>query len=249
MILGDSIRRRSGRRARPRDASRTGLGPRVRLALITVASAIAGFFGAYLFATFVLYPPSEALGEAIEVPDLVGMSVDEAREMLRGAGLAIDDEVPIPDSDRTRGLIVAQSPLGGQALRPGAGVRLAVSAGPPRLRVPNLLGFEEATAVAVLERAGFHVERSREIADEPEGRVARIQPAPGSEQEIPATIVLIISTGPPDQVTEDTAGVGTEPGAEGPDEAGGSAGAPGGATGDAEDAAASDAPGDGSGRR
>ncbi|HSM35580.1 MAG TPA: PASTA domain-containing protein [Longimicrobiales bacterium] len=242
MILGDSIRRRSGRRARPRDESGTGLGPRARLALVTVAIAIAGFFAAYLFATFVLYPPSEALGEAIEVPDLVGMSVEEAREVLRNAGLAVDDEVPIPDADRTRGGIVAQSPLGGQALRPGGGVRLAVSAGPPRLRVPNLLGFEEATAVAVLERAGFQVERSREIADEPAGRVARIQPAPGSEQEIPATIVLIISTGPPDQVTEDTSGVGAEPGAEAQGDAGGPTGA-------AEDAGGPDAPETGSGRR
>jgi serine/threonine-protein kinase len=171
---------------------------------VTVVLALAGFLGAYLFATFVIYPPAEALGEAIEVPDLVGMTADEAREVLRNAGLSVEEEVPIPDADERRGRIVAQNPLAGQALRPGAGVRLAISAGPPRLRVPNLLGFEEETAVAVLERAGFRVERSREIAEELEGRVARIQPAPGSEQEIPATVVLVISTGPPDEVTEDT---------------------------------------------
>lgn len=180
------------------------MSPGVRLALIAAGLAVAGFLAAYLFATFVIYPPGEALGEAVEVPDVLGLQVDEARERLRNAGLSVAETVPVPDADENEGSIVAQSPLAGQALRPGAGLRLAVSAGAPRLRVPNLLGFEEATAVAILERAGFHVERSRQIAEEPAGRVARVQPAPGSELAIPATVLLVISTGPPDEVTEDT---------------------------------------------
>lgn len=204
MILGDSIRRRSGRRGRPPAAGGADMSPGLRLALIAAGLAVAGFLAAYLFATFVIYPPAEALGEAVEVPDLLGLQVDEARERLRNAGLSVAETVPVPDADENEGRIVAQSPLAGQALRPGAGLRLAVSAGPPRLRVPNLLGFEEAGAVAILERAGFHVERSREIAEEPAGRVARVQPAPGSELAIPATVLLVISTGPPDEVTEDT---------------------------------------------
>lgn len=202
-MLGDSIRRRSGRR-RPRTGGEPGMSPGWRLALVTAGLAVAGFFAAYLFATLVIYPRAEALGEAVEVPDVLGLQVDEARERLRNVGLSVAETVPVPDADEAEGRIVAQSPLAGQALRPGAGLRLAVSAGPPRLRVPNLLGFEEAAAVAILERAGFHVERSREIAEEPAGRVARVQPAPGSELAIPATVLLAISTGPPDEVTEDT---------------------------------------------
>ncbi len=204
MMLGDSIRRRSGRRGRPPTAGGAGMSPGLRLALIAAGLAVAGFLAAYLFATFVIYPPAEALGEAVEVPDVVGLQVDEARERLRNAGLSVAETVPVPDADENEGSIVAQSPLAGQALRPGAGLRLAVSAGAPRLRVPNLLGFEEVAAVAILERAGFHVESSRQIAEEPAGRVARVQPAPGSELAIPATVLLVISTGPPDEVTEDT---------------------------------------------
>jgi len=203
-MLGDSIRRRSGRRARPRTGREAGVSPGWRLALVTAGLAVVGFFAAYLFATLVIYPRAEALGEAVEVPDVLGLQVDEARERLRNVGLSVAETVPVPDADENEGRIVAQSPLAGQALRPGAGLRLAVSAGPPRLRVPNLLGFEESAAVAILERAGFHVERSREIAEEPAGRVARVQPAPGSELAIPATVLLAISTGPPDEVSEDT---------------------------------------------
>lgn len=207
-MLGDSIRRRTGRSGRTGRGSPDGAGTRLaagaRLALITAGLAVAGFGAAYLLATFILYPPGEALGAVVEVPDLLGEPIDEAREILRNAGLSVAETTDVPDPTEAEGRVVAQSPLAGQALRPGAGVRLALSAGPARLRVPNLLGFEEATALAILERAGFRVERSEEIADEPAGRVARIQPAPGSEQEIPATVVLVISTGPPDEVSEDS---------------------------------------------
>ena len=207
-MLGDSIRRRTGRsrrRDRRDDAGGVaGLGAGPRLVLVMAGLAVGGFLAAYLFATFVLYPPAEALGESVEVPDLVDQPIDEAREILRNAGLSVAETVDVPDPSAAEGRVVAQSPLAGQALRPGAGVRLALSAGRARLRVPNLLGFEEGRALSILERAGFHVERSEEIADEPAGRVARMQPAPGSEQEIPATVVLVISTGPPDEVSEDT---------------------------------------------
>lgn len=209
MMLGDSIRRRSGRSGRVPRTKRDpddgpGLGSRVRAVLLTVGLSVLGFFAAYLFATLVLYPPAEALGEAIEVPGLVGNTVEDARQRLRGVGLTLEEAAEIPDGTLSEGVIVAQTPLAGQALRPGAAIQVAVSAGPPRVRVPNLLGFEQGAAVAILQRAGFTVERSEEIADEPPGRVARIQPAPGSELRVPATVLLVISSGPPDAVEEDS---------------------------------------------
>ncbi|MEN8375818.1 MAG: PASTA domain-containing protein [Gemmatimonadota bacterium] len=177
----------------------------MRLAGIVGGAAIVAFAAAYLFASFVLYPPAEAFGLSVEVPDLYDATAAEARELVRGAGLTVGETVEVADPAAKEGRVVAQSPLPGQALRPGGEVRLAISAGPARVRIPNLLGFEEGAAVAVLERAGFHVERSHEIDDEPAGRIARMQPAPGTERELPATVVLVVSSGPPGAVPEDTA--------------------------------------------
>jgi len=97
--------------------------------------------------------------EPVEIPDVTGLTEDEASEQLVDAGFEVErapDEVNDPDVDE--GSILRQEPSGGQGL-PGETVRLTVSAGPERVTVPRVIGMPFEEAEQLLEDLGLEVRK------------------------------------------------------------------------------------------
>ncbi len=204
-MLGDSVRRRQGRpakgeqKARRRNGSTKGRGGG-RIWAWVIAALLVPFGVGYAVAALVLFPPTEeqaAAATGVAVPDLEGRTAGEAERDLAELGLMLTDATELPHPDAEPGAIIAQDPLPGQYLRPGAGVRVAVSSGPPRARVPDVAGFPLERARAMLQRLGFEVASVERESETPTGRVIGIAPEPGTEQRLPATVTLVVSVGLP----------------------------------------------------
>lgn len=200
-MLGDSVRRRLPasrfRRARP-PRSPSGRGTRWRFWVPALLAVLALPFAiGYAVAMLVLFPAPEVQGAGIEVPSLIGLDVRRAEVRAREAGLNGVEATQLPHPTRPAGVVTAQSPLEGQRLRPGANIRLAVSTGRPRATVPDVAGFSAERATGLLVRLGFAVTEVEEENTADAGRVIRVSPVAGSERELPATVTLIVSTGPP----------------------------------------------------
>jgi serine/threonine-protein kinase len=104
------------------------------------------------------YPPAHASAEPgtavsitvssspqVVVPDLVGLSLSQARIDLAKASLElIKNEAP--SETVTQGAIIRQSLAAGTRLRKGNAVRVTVSSGPSTVEVPNLRGLRHAEA-------------------------------------------------------------------------------------------------------
>lgn len=198
-MLGDSVRRRQPKRRAPREPGE----PRARgdrdwkRILIALAAALIVPFGVgYLVAVYIVFPPTEVSGSGTPVPDLRGRTTSEAQRELVAAGLGGVEVSELPHPDADPGTVIAQSPLPGQQLRPGADVRIALSSGPARVMVPDVLGFGADRAESMLTRAGFTVTRAEQESPAPEGRVIRTDPQPGQPLVLPASVTLIVSTGP-----------------------------------------------------
>lgn len=203
-MLGDSVRRRrtGGPKKRRAEAAR-----RVPWAwLLGGLGALLLPFGiGYLIAVRVIYPPDEVEGEGIAVPRLIGMQVAEASQSLSELGLGPLQTTELPTPSAARGRITAQDPLPGQQLRAGATVRVAVSAGAPRGRVPDVAGFPTERARRLLERLGFEVQETIVESDAVSGRVLSVEPEPGTERELPSLVTVTVSAGPPrDTMAVDT---------------------------------------------
>jgi eukaryotic-like serine/threonine-protein kinase len=213
-MLGDSLRRRhGGRPAASADPVTPGPTPPRRPfpwrpLLIALPLVLGVFFLlGYLVATRLLFPPPEATGAGIAVPDLLGRSATEARQALVAAGLGELQPTELPHPSAPSGQVVAQSPLPGQQLRRGEAVRVALSAGRPRALVPDVHGFSADRAEVMLRRSGFATERIPEESAAAAGRVIRTEPAPGEERVLPSSVTLFVSTGPPaapDTIPADT---------------------------------------------
>jgi len=211
-VLGDSMRRRGAKGGKAKPVVTASPRPRRRrrktswkrlLTLIPLAILLPFGIG-YVVAVFVLFPPKEASGAAIPVPDLVGQTTAEAQRALAAAGLGGLEPTEMPHPSAPAGQVIAQSPLPGQQLHGGAAVRVALSAGRPRVVIPDVAGFAADRAEALLRGAGFDVAHAQQESLAAPGRVLRTEPYPGQSMQLPATVTLIVSSGPPAPVVVDS---------------------------------------------
>jgi eukaryotic-like serine/threonine-protein kinase len=129
------------------------------------------------------------------VPEIVGLSYNEAVEALAAEGLrAKRTEV---FSEAEPGEVVGQNPKAGATVREGSVVRVEVSKGQEVATVPDVLLQNEASATAELEANGFEVTVQRAPSDDvEEGLVSDQNPDPGVEAQKGATVAIVISQGP-----------------------------------------------------
>ncbi|MEU9863198.1 Stk1 family PASTA domain-containing Ser/Thr kinase [Streptomyces sp. NPDC047971] len=96
-------------------------------------------------------------GAPIDVPDVAGESVDEARNTLREAGLKVEVATERVHSPEAAGTVAAQSLAEGSRAAQGDRIVLTVSKGPRMVAVPDVVGESTDSARETLEGAGFEV--------------------------------------------------------------------------------------------
>ena len=205
-MLGDSLRRRNAptpprpgtKPARPPRAGRLGGLPGwARWILAALVILLGSFITGYLLSTQVLFEAPETAGTGVPVPDLYGIDREGAEAALADVGLGVGQVSLMPSSRIPAGQVLAQGPVAGQQLRPGATVDLTLSGGPPEVRVPPVEGLAQRAARDILEEAGFAVQIAQIPSPAVEGTVARTDPVPGRATTLPATVTVFVSLGPP----------------------------------------------------
>ncbi|MEU1486786.1 Stk1 family PASTA domain-containing Ser/Thr kinase [Streptomyces sp. NPDC005752] len=100
-------------------------------------------------------------GSPVDVPDVTGLSVDDATAALDEAGLKAKVLTERVNSAEEQGGIARQSPGSGAEAAKGDTVELTVSKGPRMLEVPDVTGKDVEEARSTLEEAGFEVKVDR----------------------------------------------------------------------------------------
>ncbi|OAR25418.1 serine/threonine protein kinase [Streptomyces sp. ERV7] len=96
-------------------------------------------------------------GAPVEVPGVVGDSVEDATSALKDAGLEVRIAPEQVNSPQEAGSIAAQSAAESSSLAKGDTVTLTVSKGPRMVTVPKVTGEKTDDARKDLEKAGFKV--------------------------------------------------------------------------------------------
>ncbi|MFZ9307593.1 MAG: PASTA domain-containing protein [Ilumatobacteraceae bacterium] len=137
------------------------------------------------------------------LPDVIGLSRDDAIATLQSAGLTVsaslrdDDSVP---AGSVVGWIVTEQPnlvAGSQVLR-GTEVAIVVSGGPVLRAVPNLIGLSEADADIQLIAVQLNSQRNDDVfsSDIPIGLIATQEPAAGAQLSRDGIVAYALSKGP-----------------------------------------------------
>jgi eukaryotic-like serine/threonine-protein kinase len=134
----------------------------------------------------------------VEVPDLSGMTQDEALAKLETAHLKLGTVTTQP-SDQPEGTVVSQNPIPGVKLDKNSAVDVVLSAGPTNVTVPDVVCESLGKAESELNKAGFQVVTSETETQfnfecPKNGRVAAQDPPANSSAPSGSTITLIPST-------------------------------------------------------
>lgn len=165
---------------------------------ILVAGILTALVAALLF-TFGLFYLSSLFGGSdnnVTVPELTGLTLEEARTELEELGLQHRVEFRF-DSEVDAGRVTSQSPVAGMNVRPNFPVELIVSTLEDAVEVPDVIYKTLDDARFTLEDSGFVLgEPEYVFSDLPRGTVIRQDPRAGSPLPEGETVNLIISEGP-----------------------------------------------------
>jgi beta-lactam-binding protein with PASTA domain len=132
-----------------------------------------------------------------EVPSIVGVSVEQASDLLHGRGLMLTLQAERPDPSVAVGKIAAQVPLAGSRAGSGTAVQAFVSTGPGLVAVPPLAGMRPEEAIERLRDRKLLAGARREEASPTvaAGLVIESEPPAGKTVNPDTAVGLVVSTG------------------------------------------------------
>jgi len=136
--------------------------------------------------------------EPVPVPEVAGLSIEEATAILEAAGFTVDFGTPETTPDVEVNRVIRSEPPATTELRQGDTVLLIVSGGPEQVTIPATEGLTQDEAVAALtaEPLTLNVTVQQEASDTVEaGRVIRSEPPTGTVVPKSSDAVLVVSTG------------------------------------------------------
>ena len=160
--------------------------------------------------------------EQVTVPDLRGMSADEAQRVLASYGLNGQQGDTVFSDDVEENRVAQQDIAAGTTAYKGDTITFHLSKGPETASVPNVQGLDFETARDRLEAAGFTV--SLQWRDDSAAVNTVIRQNVTGTAKLGTTIILTISNGPAEEDETDTGNTGNNNGGTSGDNTGGSTG-------------------------
>jgi serine/threonine-protein kinase len=146
--------------------------------------------------------------ETTAVPELVGLTEEEALAAIRDSGLTLETIQREYSTDVEEGVVTSQQPEAGATVELGSSVTIVVSRGTELVEVPDVVGKQASEASAEIQGVGLAVQTSEEFSETvARGLVIRQSPQGGVSIEAGSSVSLVISKGPdvvtvPDVVDE-----------------------------------------------
>jgi beta-lactam-binding protein with PASTA domain/predicted Ser/Thr protein kinase len=135
--------------------------------------------------------------ETATVPDVTGLTVDEASQQLLEAGF-VPSQRAEENADVEQNVVIRTDPAAGADAALNSTVTIFYSSGPNTIAIPDVRGQGENDARNTLAGAGFtgNIPAQQEASnDVPQGQVIRTDPPAGQQVAANATITLFVSSG------------------------------------------------------
>ena len=133
--------------------------------------------------------------EMVEVPNLAGKNLADARKMIERKELALGKVETVFREDGS-GLVIEQTPKANEKIRHGEKVNLVISEKPKEVTIPSVVGKASGEAMTALEKLGFKNITAQSVGSKKvAGTVLSITPKEGSKVLNSSDVVLRVSDG------------------------------------------------------
>ena len=169
--------------------------PRRRTLVIPIV-LIVFLAGAGLFLWLTFFSDMFSKAPEIDVPDLRGMTVEEA-DADETITFKIVESSTVPSDEYPEGQIVSQDPQYGEKAKEGSTIHVVVSSGKEPVEMIDVSGLRYEDAVQILQSKGLKVDMPEYEADDEveKGCVISYTPLEGVELAPGDTVHLVVSTG------------------------------------------------------
>ena len=132
-------------------------------------------------------PPQVALMDLSQLPEA------QARDAVTKQGL-VAQEVREVDPNVPAGLVISQQPPPGTSVTAGSTVRVTVSAGPPAISVPSIVGLSESNAIALLGQVNLrYAKGGTSLNDQQAGSIVSQSPPAGTVVSSGSTVTAMVA--------------------------------------------------------
>ncbi len=137
--------------------------------------------------------------ERYDVPEVVGESVADAKELIKKRNLAVGTVKRTFSDTVEQGVVISAQPKAGTSVRVDTTIDLVVSKGPPPVSVPDLRGDAFDAAKSQLKDLGLKLSQGDQEYNNkvPAGAIISQDPASGALVPPGSTISVVVSLGPP----------------------------------------------------
>lgn len=154
--------------------------------------------------TFTLLP-SMLVPKDVKVPDLNGMTLDDAISKLKLEGLTAGNQIEMTDEDVNEGNVIKTDPESGSTVKENSKVTIYVSTGKEKYELSDYVGRQYEDVIRLLEGQGFKDIQKIETNDDSEPGTIISQNISNGDKVVPEETVLEfeVSKGPEKIVLKD----------------------------------------------
>ena len=134
----------------------------------------------------------------VEIPDVVGLTKEEAQQKIESAKLKFEVSSEEYNTEVEENHIISQEPAnkGNYKVKEGETIKVVVSKGTEKTKVPNIKGKQREEAIQLIEDAKLNAEVIEETSKTvKEGYVISQETAPDTEVNAGDTVKIHVSTG------------------------------------------------------
>lgn len=135
--------------------------------------------------------------DQIEVPDLSGMTSDQAKQALTKAGLTAKAGTSQHSDTVDKDKVMSQDPAAGTKVDKNSTVTYIISLGADSATVPSVIGMTESDAKSTLQNTGFNVSvQTDSTSTAAKGTVFKQDPVDGNKAAKGSTVTIYVSAKP-----------------------------------------------------
>ena len=133
----------------------------------------------------------------VQVPDIVGKNVDDAKKQLESLNLVLV-EGGTESSNEPEGTIIKMNPEAGSMVKEKSQIRVIVSGGQTKLKMPDLEDYDIDNAKTILKSLGLEITSTSEQFNDnvPKGQIISQSPKKDTEVSSGDKITVVVSKGP-----------------------------------------------------
>ncbi|MFF4245992.1 Stk1 family PASTA domain-containing Ser/Thr kinase [Streptomyces sp. NPDC001822] len=160
--------------------------------ILLVVAGVLVLIGAILIGRAV-FTDNESGGGTIDVPNMVGATVDEAQRLADNAEVTLKVGAKEPCATQEKDRICSQTPSSTGEMKTGETVTVVVSTGAPKVEVPDVVDDNEEDARKALEDKGFTVNVKTAESDKTPDTVISQNPEGGSKAEKDSEVTITVA--------------------------------------------------------